>query len=74
MMIEAPLKDIKDLMKYYGNETRPIAHFPFNFLLLDVSSQMNGKEILDLVNTWSEHLPPGQWPTTLVKEISIYLS
>ena len=64
-MVESSVGD-DDIMSYYGNENRPIAHFPFNFKLLGVRPEMNASEILNLVNFWYSRLPENEWATFLV--------
>ena len=59
-----------DIMAYYGNASRPIAHFPFNFKLLFVKPEMNASEVLNLVNYWYRHLPENDWATFLVSPYS----
>ena len=65
MMVESGVPDefIKD---YYGTADKPVAHFPFNFHLLDVNTSMNASQILKLINVWYEIVPEDQWATFLV--------
>lgn len=65
MMVESSVGD-DDIMAYYGNASRPIAHFPFNFKLLGVRPDMNASEILNLVNFWYDRAPENEWATFLV--------
>ena len=67
-MIEAGVPDdsIKD---YYGTVDKPVAHFPFNFHLLQVKPTMNATEILKLIDVWYQVIPEHAWPTFLVMQL-----
>jgi glycosidase len=65
MMVEAgvPPEAVKD---YYGTPDKPVAHFPFNFNLLDVTPQQNASEVLSRINAWYDVVPEGNWATFLI--------
>ncbi|CAG7823204.1 unnamed protein product, partial [Allacma fusca] len=65
MMVESTVP-MEFVMSYYGNKDKPIAHFPFNFQLLNVRPEMNATGVLELVNMWYDLMPEGQWATFLV--------
>ncbi|KAL7638995.1 UNVERIFIED_CONTAM: hypothetical protein RMT77_010529 [Armadillidium vulgare] len=65
MMTEVYDDDIRELMKYYGNESYPISDFTFNFLLitkLTNRSDVTGTNLKNLVDLWMDNMPSGRWP------------
>lgn len=65
MMVEAGVPD-DSIAAYYGTEDKPVAHFPFNFHLLEIKPTMNASQILSLIDVWYEILPDFAWATFLV--------
>ena len=62
--------DIDVIMSYYGNESYPIADFPFNFLFIDTlrnRSDVSGFSIRDTVKLWMDNLPEGKWANWVVR-------
>ncbi|XP_042865643.1 maltase A1-like [Penaeus japonicus] len=65
MMVEVYDDNIDEVMKYYGNDTVPLADFPFNFLLIDSfrnRSDLSGVALKDALDLWLDNLPEGKWP------------
>ncbi|XP_045612300.1 maltase A3 isoform X2 [Procambarus clarkii] len=64
MMVEVYSGDVETVMKYYGNDTVPLADFPFNFFLIDNlqnRSQLTGKTLKSIISLWIDNLPEGKW-------------
>lgn len=60
MMVEAYVKPLEDLFKYYGTKDKPIAHFPFNFeFITGVKKGFNGTDIANLVDDFLGKMPEG---------------
>ncbi|XP_050543700.1 maltase A1-like [Daktulosphaira vitifoliae] len=54
---------IDKIMKYYGTDARPGAHFPFNFFFIQqFNRQSNASKAIDIVASWLDNLPAGKWP------------
>lgn len=67
MMVEATIPNLDELFLYYGNESRPIAHFPFNFEFINrIKAGFNGSNILEVVDEWFEKMPEGATANWLV--------
>ncbi|XP_076066766.1 maltase A3-like isoform X2 [Oratosquilla oratoria] len=65
MMVEIYNDDIQEVMKYYGNDTDPLADFPFNFQLIDKlqnRSDVTGTRLKNIIDEWVDNLPDGKWP------------
>ncbi|XP_076066771.1 maltase A3-like [Oratosquilla oratoria] len=65
IMTEAYNEDIRDVMKYYGNDTDPLADFPFNFRLIEKlqnRSDVTGTRLKNIIDEWFDNLPEGKWP------------
>lgn len=57
MMTEA-YTDMKNSMKYYGNNTHDGAHFTFNFeMITKLNSTSDANTIVATVTNWLNHLP-----------------
>ncbi|KAF4519061.1 hypothetical protein B566_EDAN001651 [Ephemera danica] len=66
MMAEA-YTDIAHTMMYYGNETHPGAHFPFNFQLISyVTNDTRAQEMFDIINSWMDNVPSGAWSNWVI--------
>ncbi|XP_076066190.1 maltase A3-like [Oratosquilla oratoria] len=65
LMAQAYSNDIQDVMKYYGNDTDPLADFPFNFCLVEKvqnRSDVTGTRLKKIIDEWFDNLPKGKWP------------
>ncbi|XP_071552168.1 maltase A3-like isoform X3 [Panulirus ornatus] len=65
MMVEVYNDDIDAVMKYYGNETVPLADFPFNFFLIDnlqSRGDLTGESLRYTIDLWLDNMPEGKWP------------
>jgi len=66
-MVEATIPTLDGLFEYYGNDTHPIAHFPFNFEFINrVKAGFNGTDVLSVVDEWFEKMPEGKVANWLV--------
>ncbi|KAK8395419.1 hypothetical protein O3P69_006219 [Scylla paramamosain] len=64
LMVEV-YSEVEDVMKYYGNQSVPLAHFPFNFFMLEAlnnRSTLNGYALKDTISLWLDYMPEGKWP------------
>ncbi|KAF2889474.1 hypothetical protein ILUMI_16699, partial [Ignelater luminosus] len=60
LMAEA-YTDIDNTMRYYGDETRDGAHFPFNFLFItELNKTSTAEDIVAVVNKWLSKMPEGR--------------
>lgn len=69
MMVEVYDDDIAQVMNYYGNDSVPLADFPFNFLLIDRfhnRSDLSGAAIKNALDLWMDNMPEGKWPNWVV--------
>ncbi|XP_071453870.1 maltase A3-like [Hetaerina americana] len=64
LMTEA-YTSIENAMKYFGNETVPGSHMPFNFLLINNLGRW-AKNFSDAVSLWMDNLPERGWANWLV--------
>ncbi|XP_042871777.1 maltase A2-like [Penaeus japonicus] len=61
--------DVNETMKYYGNETHPLADFPFNFRLIDSfqsRDNLTGESVKAVIDEWMLSLPEGKWPNWVI--------
>ncbi len=66
-MVEVALPTLEELFEYYGNDSRPIGHFPFNFDFINrLKPGFNGSSIIDMVDEWFTKLPEGRTANWLV--------
>jgi len=65
-MVEATIPTLEGLFEYYGNASRPIAHFPFNFEFINMKKEFNAQDIFDIVHEWFTKMPEGSWANWLV--------
>jgi len=65
-MVESGVPD-EFVMDYYGDDSSPIAHFPFNFHLTQMTPDKSASEVLGLINVWYDLMPQGQWACFLVR-------
>lgn len=60
-MITEAYTNLKNTMKYYGNETNVGAHLPFNFELINnLNDQSNATSFNNAVNSWLGNMPKGK--------------
>lgn len=60
-MITEAYTNLKNTMRYYGNETNLGAHLPFNFgLINNLNDQSNATNFNYAVNSWLENMPKGK--------------
>ncbi|VVC30063.1 Glycoside hydrolase superfamily,Glycosyl hydrolase, family 13, catalytic domain [Cinara cedri] len=58
---------LNKVMGYYGNETTPGAHFPFNFLFVrDLSQQSDAYAVNDMIKSWIKNMPKNMWPNWVI--------
>lgn len=51
---------LANTMSYYGEQERPLAEFPFNFLLVtELSEKTSAQQLKDLINSWMDAMPAG---------------
>ena len=68
--------EVEDVMKYYGNRSVPLAHFPFNFFMLEALSNrstLTGYVLKDTISLWLDYMPVGNWPNWVVSGASFFL-
>jgi hypothetical protein len=66
MMAEA-YTDIEHTMMYYGNDTHPGAHFPFNFQLISyLNNDTRAQELEEIIKSWYDNIPQGKWANWVV--------
>ncbi|KAJ9576810.1 hypothetical protein L9F63_006584, partial [Diploptera punctata] len=66
MMIEA-YADLEEAIGYYGTETKPGGHFPFNFLFInDLNNESTAFDFRDTVNQWMSHMSEGRWANWVI--------
>ena len=66
MMIEA-YADLEQTMDYYGNDTHPAGHFPFNFLLItELNNESSAFSFKNTVNRWISQMTEGRWANWVV--------
>lgn len=60
-MITEAYTTMENTMKYYGNETNPGAHVPFNFALISyLNDHSKAADFNDTINEWLKNLPKGK--------------
>jgi alpha-glucosidase len=68
MMTEA-YTSLNKTLRYYGTSEAPIAHFPFNFLLLTkLNYTSNADAFKNVIYDWLDHMPENAWPNWLVRK------
>lgn len=54
-------------MMYYGNETSPGAHFPFNFLFINsFDQQSDAYEVNNMIKSWMLNMPKNKWANWVI--------
>ena len=69
MIVEVYDKEIENILKYYGNETDSLSHFPFNFnFITDLQNRtsVTGTHLKDIIDVWMKNKPSGGWPNFVV--------
>ncbi|VVC30062.1 Glycoside hydrolase superfamily,Glycosyl hydrolase, family 13, catalytic domain [Cinara cedri] len=62
MMVEC-YSPFDKTMRYYGNQSSPGAHFPFNFMFIGTfDQQSNAPKVHNIIKSWFEGMPNGMWP------------
>jgi len=59
-MITEAYTSIENTMRYYGNETKLGADFPFNFGLIELNDYSNATKFNDVVYNWLDNMPEGK--------------
>lgn len=58
---------LEKTMMYYGNDTAPGAHFPFNFLLISMfNEQSDAYDVDQVIKSWMLNMPKNHWPNWVV--------
>lgn len=59
---------IQDTMRYYADsDGNPIAHFPFNFLLIsDLTVDSTASDFKNTIDRWIDNMPEGSVPNWVV--------
>lgn len=71
MMVEC-YSPFDKTMLYYGNQSSPGAHFPFNFLFIGTfNQQSNAPMVHSLIKDWIQNMPTGMWPNWVVRKTKI---
>lgn len=66
-MITEAYTSIENTMKYYGDETKPGAHFSFNFgLITNLNDSSKAAAFNDTINEWLSNMPNGKWANWVV--------
>jgi len=66
-MVEVTHGTLDEKMAYYGNATRPGAHFPLNFELHSrIKNGSNANNFKDAIEIWMSHTPSRQWNNWVV--------
>jgi len=69
MMVEVFDDDVNQIMRYYGNESVPLADFPFNFRLIQnfqCRQDLSGFSLRDTLDEWLNNMPKGKWPNWVI--------
>lgn len=60
VMITEAYTSLSNTMRYYGNDTNPGAHMPFNFGLIDsLNDQSRAEDFNKVVLKWMSNMPAG---------------
>jgi hypothetical protein len=61
-MVETGNSNLNDTMAYYGNKTRPGAHFPCNVgLLSKIRNDSKASSYKSVIENWISNVPAGDW-------------
>jgi hypothetical protein len=77
LMVEVGSGSLNDKIAYYGNETRPGAHFPCNAELVSkIKNDTKASSYKDVIENWLLTVPSGHWSNWMVSvclcEVSLY--
>jgi len=62
-------------MRYYGNETHDIIHFPFNFYLIwEINNETDAYGIEGAIRHWLDAMPAGRTANYVVNLETIFTS
>uniref|UniRef100_T1JA57 alpha-glucosidase n=1 Tax=Strigamia maritima TaxID=126957 RepID=T1JA57_STRMM len=54
-------------LPYYGNETHPLADFPFNFeLIMQLHGNITGQMVYDAIQSWQRYIPITFWSNWVI--------
>lgn len=54
---------------YYGTNSEPGAHFPFNFLFIGTfDQQSDAAKVHSMIKSWIHGMPTGMWPNWVVSK------
>jgi len=66
-MVEIGHSSLNETMAYYGNNTRPGAHFPCNVdLILEISNASKASSYKSVIEKWTLNVPAGHWSNWVV--------
>ncbi|KAJ4434274.1 hypothetical protein ANN_22826 [Periplaneta americana] len=66
MMVEA-YANLEHTMAYYGNNTVPGGHFPFNFLFIThLNNESSAAQIRGTINMWMREMREERWPNWVI--------
>jgi hypothetical protein len=69
MITEVYDKDINQVMRYFGSQEEPIAHFTFNFNFIDrLTGDLSGNKVRDAVASWLDNMPAWGWGNWVVSK------
>lgn len=52
--------DVATVVKYYGNETYPLTHFPYNFILENINQPTGALGFFWCIYVWMSYVPEGE--------------
>lgn len=57
-------------MKFYGNNSHPLADMPFNFFLItDFNDSSTAEDLENTIHAWIDRTPEGKWPNWVVRKL-----
>jgi hypothetical protein len=66
-MVEIGYDNLNDTIAYYGNKTRPGAHFPLNVeLLFKIRNDTKASSYKSVIDNWILSVPSGHWSNWVV--------
>jgi hypothetical protein len=61
-MVEVGKSNLNDTLAYYGNKTRPGAHFPCNVdLISKIRNDSNASSYKAVIDNWTQNVSAGLW-------------
>lgn len=64
---------MKHTMMYYGNQSYPVVHFPFNFDLVGLKTFPSPKAYDNLIKNWLDNMPAGGVANWVVRRENFFL-